>query len=60
MQDSGGGYEWHNSQVESGQNSGENVLGHHHLRASEARVDLRAGKDMVLSRVRKAIQQQVN
>lgn len=41
MKNAGGGQMRHDAQIESGQRSGEDILRHHHLRASKARVDLR-------------------
>lgn len=56
MKDAAGRQVRHNTQIESGQGSGQDILRHHHLRPSKTRVDLRGGKDVVLRGVREAIQ----
>lgn len=50
----------HDQQVAARQDSREDILGNHHLRPGEARVQLRRAEDVVLGGVREAVQEQVD
>lgn len=50
----------HDQEVCRSQNGRENILSNHHLRSSEACVQLGRGEDMVLSGVGQAIQKEVD
>lgn len=50
----------HDQQVAARQDGREDILGNHHLRSREARVQLRRAEDVVLGGVREAVQEQVD
>ena len=60
VQNAGRGQMGHDQQIAARQERRKDVLGHHHLRPGEARVQLRRAEDMVLGGVREAVQEQVD